>query len=135
MKYFLDTNICIYTLKGMYKQIENKIKNLTPDTIKIPSIVKAELLLGGEKSKYPQKTLSIIQKFLFPFEIVAFCDQSAVCYSKIRKDLELKGKIIGPNDLIIASTVLANEGILVTHNINEFKRVKDLQIQDWTNIK
>lgn len=131
MNYFLDTNICIYALKGVYPQIENKIKKFTPDVIKIPSIVKAELLLGGEKSGYPEKTLSIIQKFLFAFEIVSFCDKSAFYYSKIRKDPEERGKVIGPNDLIIAATVLANGGILITHNTKEFKRVKGLQIQDW----
>jgi len=62
---------------------------------------------------------------------VSFCDKSTVYYSKIRKDLEERGKIIGPNDLIIAATVLANGGIVITHNTKEFKGVKGLQIQDW----
>jgi tRNA(fMet)-specific endonuclease VapC len=45
--------------------------------------------------------------------------------------LESKGSIIGPNDIIIASTVLANNGILVTHNVKEFKRIKNLKIENW----
>lgn len=46
--------------------------------------------------------------------------------------MELKGTIIGPNDYIIAATVLAKNGILVTHNTKEFGKVKNLKIEDWT---
>ena len=53
-------------------------------------------------------------------------------YGNIRKDLEKQGKIIGPNDLIIAAIVKSEDGILVTHNTNKFSRVKGLKIEDWT---
>jgi len=36
------------------------------------------------------------------------------------------------NDLILAATVLANDGILVTNNEVEFKRVKELNMENWT---
>ncbi|EMY12064.1 toxin-antitoxin system, toxin component, PIN domain protein [Leptospira weilii str. Ecochallenge] len=50
MNYFLDTNICIYFLKGKSENIERNIRKLNPNRIKIPSVVKAELLLGLFKS-------------------------------------------------------------------------------------
>ncbi|EMF83203.1 toxin-antitoxin system, toxin component, PIN domain protein [Leptospira weilii serovar Topaz str. LT2116] len=50
MNYFLDTNICIYFLKGKSENIERNIRKLNPNRIKIPSLVKAELLLGVFKS-------------------------------------------------------------------------------------
>ncbi len=50
MKYYLDTNICIYFLKGMNENIRRKLLEKHPDDIKICSIVKAELLYGAEKS-------------------------------------------------------------------------------------
>jgi tRNA(fMet)-specific endonuclease VapC len=40
--------------------------------------------------------------------------------------------IVGPNDLVIASTVLAHQGIMVTHNVREFRRIPALQVSDWT---
>lgn len=46
--------------------------------------------------------------------------------------LKKKGIIIGPNDLIIASTVLSTNGILITKNIKEFMRIKELKIENWT---
>ncbi|MBI4651969.1 type II toxin-antitoxin system VapC family toxin [Candidatus Desantisbacteria bacterium] len=133
MKYFLDTNICIYFLKGMSEKILLRLKSHSPDDIKIASIVKAELLYGAEKSIKVKENIEKVNDFLFPYEIVSFDDNSAVIYSKIRSQLEKKGNLIGPNDLLIASTVIVNNGILVTNNIGEFKRVKLLKIENWVN--
>jgi len=50
MKYFLDTNICIYFLMGKYPVLIRKMMSFNPNDIKIPAIVKAELYHGAEKS-------------------------------------------------------------------------------------
>ncbi|MFH1194439.1 MAG: type II toxin-antitoxin system VapC family toxin [bacterium] len=131
MMYFLDTNICIYFLKGMHISIRNKIEKLQPPQIKIPSIVMAELLYGAAKSMHKKENLEIIQKFLIPFEIISFETQATEIYADIRSATEAKGISIGPNDLIIASTVMAYEGILVTNNMKEFGRIKNLKIENW----
>lgn len=34
--------------------------------------------------------------------------------------------------MLIAATVIANDGILVTHNVGEFSRIEGLVIEDWT---
>ena len=131
MTYYLDTNICVYFLKGLYPTIVENIKNTSPANIKIPSIGKAELLYCDEKSQHKITNLLNINKLLEPYEIINFDDECAVVYSKIRASLELKGNIIGPNDYIIAATVLAKNGILVTNNVKEFKRVKNIKIENW----
>jgi tRNA(fMet)-specific endonuclease VapC len=77
-------------------------------------------------------TRELWSNFFDTFEIVAFDDVAAKQYSIIRANLEMKGKTIGPNEFIIAATVLANNGILVTHNTKEFKRVPNLIIENWT---
>ena len=132
MNYYLDSNICIYFLKGIYPSIKEKIVNTNPSTIKIPSIVKAELLYGAEKSQQKAKNLSTIKLFLEPFEIVPFDEECSIVYSKIRSAMELKGMVIGPNDSIIAATVLAKNGVLVTNNTKEFEKVKNLKLENWT---
>lgn len=131
MIYYLDSNICVYFLKGLYPSIMENIQNINPSNIKIPSIVKAELLYGAEKSQQKTKNLSIIKRFLEPYEIIPFDDDCSIVYSRIRSSMELKGTIIGPNDYIIASTVLAKNGILVTNNTKEFERIKNLKIENW----
>ncbi len=132
MKYYLDTNICIYFLKGKNENVRIKLLEKHPDEIKICSIVHAELLLGAEKSIKKEETLKKVQEFLFPFEIVAFGEPESISYSKIRAKLEREGKIIGPNDLLIAATVLANDGILITNNVDEYRRVENLKIENWS---
>lgn len=104
---------------------------MSPKEIKISTIVKAELLLGAFKSRTRQKTTDKVEKFLRPFGIIDFTDKMAYEYAEIRKDLEQAGKKIGANDLLIAATVLYENATLVTHNLNEFQRVKNLKIEDW----
>jgi len=131
MTYYLDTNMCIYFLKGTYPSVLEAFTSRTPGQIKIPSIVKAELLYGAEKSQRKKENMLLCRKFLEPFEIVSFDDAAAVSYGAIRSVLEKKGKSIGPNDLIIASTVLARKGILVTNNVREFRNVPHLHYENW----
>ena len=51
--------------------------------------------------------------------------------AEIRAELELSGKTIGANDYFIAATARSKTGILVTHNVGEFSRVSNLEIEDW----
>jgi tRNA(fMet)-specific endonuclease VapC len=129
--YYLDANICIYFLKGKYQPLQDKFRAISPNKIKIPAIVRGEIMVSVEKGA-KGITRELWNNFFEAFEIVAFDDVAAKQYSIIRADLEMKGKPIGPNDFIIAATVLVNNGILVTHNTNEFKRVPNLIIEDWT---
>ncbi len=132
MTYFLDTNTCIYALKGTYDSIREHVQKRDPAQIKIPSIVKAELLLGAENSNSPEDTKEKAEKFLFPFTVVPFDDRAAPHYAAIRAGLEDRGAPIGPNDLLIAATVRSRNGTLVTHNTGEFERMEDLSLRDWT---
>lgn len=72
-----------------------------------------------------------VKKFLLPFEIISFDDQAAIEYSVIRANMERTGIVIGPNDLIIAATVLSRRGILVTNNEKEFRRIPGLTVENW----
>ena len=132
MKYFLDTNICIYYLKGLYTKLKEKLLNHNPEMIVIPYMTKAELLYGAEKSERKEENLEKINEFLLPYRIQGFNDAETTVYAIIRKELEEDGNPIGPNDMIIASIVLANSGILVTKNTKEYDRIKGLEIEDWT---
>jgi tRNA(fMet)-specific endonuclease VapC len=129
--YFLDTNVCIYYLRGLYKSIEEQFTLIPNHEIKIPIIVKAELLYGIEKSKLKEGNRKIYKKFIESFEIINLDDESLNQYAKIRLSLERDGVIIGSNDLFIASIVLAHNGILITHNTKEFERIYGLHIEDW----
>lgn len=132
MTYFLDSNILIYSLKGTYPKLTSQILEIGPDQIKLPSMVKAELLRGARKSQYP-RTLINLQHFLAPpYEIVPFDAKASEVFAEIYSHLEKKGQLIGPFDFIIAATVLSHGGTLVTHNTREFRRISGLKLEDWT---
>ncbi len=132
MNYYLDTDICVFALKGQFPAIKKWLQNSIPDQIKIPSIVQSELLLGALKSIESKQTVHLVERFVAPYEVISFDEQAAIAYARIRYHLERRGVSIGPNDLIIAATVTANQGTLVTHNVREFTRVPGLLVEDWT---
>jgi tRNA(fMet)-specific endonuclease VapC len=73
----------------------------------------------------------LLEAFLSPFTSVAFDDGAASYYGRIHADLDRAGELIGPNDLLIAAMALANDLVLVTHNVKEFGRVPGLRWEDW----
>ena len=132
MKYYLDTNTIIYFIKGKYPALVHHFANVPRQSILIPEIVAAEIEYGAQKSTDYKQTIARYKLFTDAFEKVAFTSKATVIYGKVRADLEKSGTPIGPNDLIIAATVMAEDGILVTHNVKEFSRIKGLQVEDWT---
>ena len=72
-------------------------------------------------------------KFLAPFEIMPFTMTSTDIYGHIRTDLEKRGLLIGPYDLLIAAQALAENLTLVTNNEWEFRRIAELQVENWVN--
>jgi tRNA(fMet)-specific endonuclease VapC len=66
-------------------------------------------------------------------ESIVVCSvvRAAAEYARVRASLERRDEVIGANDLLIASIALANDLTLVTHNVNEFRRVPSLRIEDW----
>lgn len=132
MKYFLDTDTCIFALRQADSPVRGHLQKHRSEGILVPAIVKAELLLGAVKSTAPRKAAAAVAQLLLPLTVVPFCGDAAVAYARIRNNLERKGTPIGPNDLIIAATVLTHAGTLVTHNIREFKRIRALKLADWT---
>jgi len=72
--------------------------------------------------------------FLIPFKVLPYSKNAAKTYGVIRSQLESKGQIIGPLDLLIAAHAMSEKLILVTNNDNEFKRINGLVIENWTQI-
>jgi tRNA(fMet)-specific endonuclease VapC len=102
-----------------------------PNEIAIPSVVKAELIFGAYKSRNRVGNLDKVEKFLEPFEIVSFNDMMTYVYAEIRYKTETIGCNVGSNDLFIGSIVKFHEGILITNNEKEFKRIEGLKIENW----
>jgi tRNA(fMet)-specific endonuclease VapC len=132
MKYMLDTNICIYIIKKKPIKVLETLKKLEIGDICISSITLAELEYGVQKSQNREKNKIALAAFVAPLEILPFSDRAAIKYGEIRTALERKGQIIGAYDLLIAAHAISENLILVTNNVNEFGRIPELIIENWS---
>ena len=132
MKYMLDTNICIYTIKHKPPEVIKNFLRHNPDEMCISSITYAELIHGVEKSQAVERNRMAITLFLSAITILPFNQYAAEEYGKVRAELERKGTPIGPMDMLIAGHARAEELVLVTNNTREFFRVENLEAEDWT---
>lgn len=131
--YYLDTNVIIDVIRQKYPQLEARFKKYPSSSIAVPSVVVAELEFGAKHSDNYEKRRKQYLEIIAPYRIVAFAENEAIAYGKIREQLTNDGTPIGSNDMLIASTALANNATLVTHNIGEFARVEGLSVVDWLN--
>ncbi len=132
MRFCLDTDTCITAMRGTCPGMAARFRQFNPEDFGVPAIVRAELLLGVLKSGNPERTGTIVEEFLSPYDLIPFERTAAQKYAVIRHDLESKGTPIGPNDLVIAATARARNLVLLTHNTGEFSRVTGLAVEDWT---
>lgn len=130
--YLLDTNTCIYFMKGTYPRLTEKLFSLDPSNLLISSVTVFELEYGAEKSKWGEKTRQQLALFLSPFTILPFDGSDALTAGRIRGILQRQGAPIGPYDVLIAAQGV-NRGVpIVTHNTAEFSRVPGILLEDWT---
>ncbi len=129
--YLIDTNICIYGLKGSYPNLNQKLLSVHPDLVKVSSITIHELEYGAAKSKWGTRAYEAMGMFLSSFEVIPFTEKDAITAGIIRADLASKGTPIGAYDVMIAAQGLSRDLTVVTHNTKEFQRVSGITLEDW----
>ena len=130
MKYLLDTNACIFLMKGN-AEVLNQFLIKKELGIAISTITVAELYYGIFNSEHMEKNNANLINFFIGINILDFDSSSAMEYGRIRADLRKKGTPISQMDMLIAAHAKSKSLTLVTNNTNEFERIPDLQIEDW----
>jgi tRNA(fMet)-specific endonuclease VapC len=126
----LDTNIVIYVLKRRPIQVLD-IFNQNINRMAISSITLSELIYGAEKSLNISKNLEAIEDFISHMEVLSYDQKTSQAYGQIKAKLENNGEMIGENDIHIAAHAISQGLILVTNNLNEFRRVPHLSLENW----
>lgn len=129
MKYLLDTNICIHFFRGDFNLL-NKLTKIGIENCAISEITLAELIYGAENSKYPKQNFNLIDTLSEQVAILPILDAIPV-YAKEKVRLRRSGQMISDFDLLIAATSIVNNLIMVTENLKEFNRIKDLKLESW----
>ena len=129
-KFILDTDICIYWLKGN-ENIEKTIIRSGLENVFITIITECELFYGAFKSKRKEKNLAVIEELKKNIQILHTRENTAYIYGTIKSELEIKGQILDDADLLIASIAISNNATIVTNNTEHFRRIPELKIENW----
>ena len=130
IKYLLDTNILIYTIKNRPEEVR-KTFNLHAGQMAISTITVAELIYAAERSAKPEQNLNDIEGLIARLDVLDFNSDAATHFAQVRAELYAKGQPIGPYDMMIAGHARSKGLILVTNNTKEFERVAGLRIENW----
>ena len=131
-RYLLDTNICIYIRQKRPEEVLRRFRKLRPGEAVLSVITYGELLYGAAKSEQRVRASEQLHELVSVLPALSLPEAAAEAYGTIRAELELNGEMIGNNDLWIAAHALAAGLILVTNNEKEFRRVRRLKVQNWT---
>lgn len=126
----LDTTTVISYLKGV-ESVVAQFRASSPREVAIPSVAAYELEYGTLRTSSPRRR-TVVSELLAGLAQVPFDGDAALEAARIRMELETRGHMIGPMDLLIAGTAVSRGAVLVTNNTKEFSRVKNLRLADWT---
>jgi tRNA(fMet)-specific endonuclease VapC len=129
--YVLDTNIISYLIRGS-DSINKKLVSVDPSLIFITSITVSELVYGAKTHPtINNKLMEIYEEIFDSYEILDFDLNSAIQFGVDKAILKQTGQLIDDADIQIASIAKSNNMVLVTHNLKDFKRIINLDIEDW----
>jgi tRNA(fMet)-specific endonuclease VapC len=131
-RYMLDTDTCSYIMKRSHDAVLKRLAKVPVADVCISVITKSELLFGVEISPKRRQDEAALDAFLRHVEVLDFPDEASLHYAKIRADLKSRGAMIGANDLRIAAHARSLRLTLITNNTREFRRVRNLSIDNWT---
>jgi len=117
-------------MKGLYN-LNQHFKNIGTDNCFISEITLAELKYGVENSKNPGKNQLALNNFITEIQILPIF-QALDVYAKEKARLKKAGTIIDDFDLLIGSTAVSFDLMMVTNNTNHFTRITDIKLEDWT---
>lgn len=130
LRYMLDTNLCIATIRNKPEAIRAAFSRHHTQMC-ISSVTVMELMYGVEVSSQSQRNLANVEGFIARLDVLDYDVPAAAHTAQIRGELTKAGRQIGPYDQMIAGHARSRGLVVVTNNTKEFKRVPGLRIEDW----
>jgi tRNA(fMet)-specific endonuclease VapC len=127
--YLLDTNICIYLLKGQHG-IDQRIADVGESNCFISEITIAELKFGAENSERKEENRQVVERFVNRLQIMPIFSALDV-YAQEKARLRQNGISVDDFDLLIGATAVANDFIMVTNNVKHLAHLHNIRIENW----
>ena len=128
-KYLLDTNICIFFMRGKY-ELDEKFRSVGANNCYISSITVAELFYGAACSKKPAEEKKKISKLVSLLNVLRI-DDCLEQYAESKAYLRNKGDLIDDFDLLIGATAIVHNMIAVTDNTKHLGKLPNIKLENW----
>jgi tRNA(fMet)-specific endonuclease VapC len=132
VSFLLDTDMCIYWLKGR-KSVKDKLLAAGWDQVAISVITQAELYYGAYNSNRVEQNLKRADDFISQFPMLSLRDATLKRFGQLKAQLRQSGQPLPDFDLLIASVALVENRTLVTNNTRHYQRIPDLQLENWAS--
>jgi tRNA(fMet)-specific endonuclease VapC len=129
-RYLLDTNILSDNIRNPRGRAARRARQVGNAQICTSIIVAAELRYGVAKTG-SRRLSTRVAETLDGLEVLPLKPPVDEVYAQLRVLLERDGRLVGPNDLLIAAQALSLGLVVVTDNEREFSRVPGLTVENW----
>ncbi len=130
MTYLLDTDVCIFLLRDKFG-VREKMKSVGLSNCAVSIITIFELTFGAEKSDNPQKHHKQTETIRDNFQIIPLDYDIANTFAQEKVRLHKAGTPIDNFDLLIGSTALTKDLVMVTGNQKHFSKIQNIKIDNW----
>lgn len=125
----LDTNICIYLLKGGWQTAAGRFAQFAYGDLLISAVVHGELRAGVELSARRARDEAALKDLTSDLVIAPFDERAAISFGVLRA--QVPGRQRNAMDRLIAAHALSLDATLVTNNPDDFRVYKDLALENW----
>lgn len=130
----LDTDTCAFILRRSSQELLDRIQAVPLDRQSISIVTLAELLYGVKVTARKKINRAAVDTLVRHVAVLDWSRAAAEHYADIRADLKKRGQLIGANDLLIAAHARSLGATVVTNNVKDFRRVRQLGVENWMGL-
>ena len=129
MKYMLDTNICIYAIKGGNTHLDRRLDECKTGDLVMSAITLGELEAGFAKSHAPDAARQQAAGILQAVAVAPFDKAAARAFGQVQSSAPARR---GAYDRQIAAHAISLGLPVVTNNEQDFEGIPCLDVENWT---
>ncbi len=133
MGVIFDTSVLISLERGSHG-LERLASGRENEAFGISVVAVSELLHGVHRADSEKRRLTrgaFVEKIIQTFPLYSFDLNAARIYAKLWANLAKKGVTIGAHDLMIASTAIALGFSVVTTDVRDYGKVKEVTVEKF----
>lgn len=133
MGVIFDTGVLVSLERGSH-ELEKLSHGREQEPFGISVITVAELLHGVHRADTEKRRLkrsAFVEKIIQAFPIYPFDLNTSRIYARLWANLAKKGTTVGAHDLMIASTAISLGFSVVTADIHDYSKVKEVSVEKF----